>query len=123
MKTKSTGINKTTTNAQPADNRYWLKAGDIFTVDDVRVRRDAILDVDFTVVYCDFTKPAPAPIVYTRSPNIVRILHQPWSNGQTFRVGLLGLYKNRPILTLECLAKGIFGKLINAHIDNLVMRK
>ena len=115
--------NKNETNAQPADNRYWLKAGDIFTVDEVRFRRDAVYDVDFAIVFCDFTKSDPAPIVYTRADNIVRILRQPWSNGQTFKVGLLGVYKGRPILTLECLAKGVFGELINAHIDNLVSKQ
>ena len=102
-----------TPNAQPEEKEemYYLKSGDIFTVDAVKVMRSKLYANEIVKVLCAEGQQCPAPIVFSSSSRIVQVIKEPWAVGEQFIVVQNGVFNGYPVLSLQSMNKEIQAKI------------
>jgi hypothetical protein len=105
--------NETTQNAQTEEKEemYYLRSGDVFTVDAVKVMRSKLYSNEIAKVLCAEGQQCPAPIVFSSASQIVQVLKEPWAIGEQFIVVQKGLFKGFPVLSLQSMNKEIQAKI------------
>ena len=104
---------ETTPNAQTEEKEemYYLKSGDIFTVDAVKIMRSKLYSNEIAKVLCAEGQQCPEPIVFSSASQIVQVLKEPWAVGEQFVVVQKGMFKGYPVLSLQSMNKEIQAKI------------
>ena len=104
---------ETTPNAQREEKEemYYLKSGDVFTVDAVKIMRSKLYSNEIAKVLCAEGQQCPAPIVFSSASQIVQVLKEPWAVGEQFVVVQKGMFKGHPVLSLQSMNKEIQAKI------------
>ena len=90
---------------------YYLKSGDIFTVEMVKFIQSKLYANKIVKVLCASDAQCPAPVVFSSARKIVTILEEPWAVGEQFTVVQCGTFKGFPVLTLQSMNKEIQEKI------------
>ena len=105
--------NETTHNAQTEEKEEmcYLRSGDVFTVDAVKLMRSKLYSNEIAKVLCAEGQQCPAPVVFSSAAQIVQVLKEPWAIGEQFIVVQKGLFKGYPVLSLQSMNKEIQAKI------------
>ena len=101
----------TTAQTEEKEEMYYLKSGDVFTVDAVKFMRSKVYANEIAKVLCAESAQCPAPIVFSSASRIVQVLKEPWAVGEQFIVVQNGLFKGSPVLSLQSMNKEIQAKI------------
>lgn len=108
-------MEKTTNNpnAQPEEKEemYYLKSGDVFTVEAVKIIKSKMYANEIAKVLCDEKDQMPAAVVFSSAANIVPVLKEPWAIGEQFVVVQKGVFNNHPVLAVQSMNKEIQEKI------------
>ena len=104
---------ETNPNAQREEKEemYYLKSGDIFTVEMVKFIQSKLYANKIVKVLCASDAQCPAPIVFSSASQIVQVLKEPWAVGEQFVVVQKGMFKGYPVLSLQSMNKEIQAKI------------
>lgn len=108
--TKTETANKTA-QTEEHDEMYYLKSGDVFTVEMVKIIQSKLYANKIVKVLCASGTQCPAPAVFSSARKIVAVLSEPWAVGEQFTVVQCGTFKGFPVLTLQSENKEIQGKI------------
>ena len=102
-----------TKNAQSEEHTdmYYLKSGDVFTVEAVKVIKSKMYANEIVKVLCDDNFQHPASVVFSSAANIVPVLKESWACGEQFMVVQKGLFNEHPVLALQSMNKEIQEKI------------
>ena len=101
----------TTAQTEEHDEMYYLKSGDIFTVEMVKIIQSKLYANKIVKVLCASDAQCPAPVVFSSARKIVAVLSEPWAIGEQFTVVQCGTFKGFPVLTLQSMNKEIQAKI------------
>ncbi|MDD4422806.1 MAG: hypothetical protein PHD46_07200 [Eubacteriales bacterium] len=90
---------------------YYLKSGDIFTAEAVKILQSKLYANKIVKVLCSREEQSPEPVVFSSASKIVSILEEPWALGEQFEVVQCGTFKGFPVLTLQSMNKEIREKI------------
>ena len=106
-KTNETKIVQTEEHA----DMYYLKSGDVFTVEAVKTIKSKLYANEIVKVLCDVMCEHPAVVVFSSASNIVPILKEPWVIGEEFIVVQKGVFNEHPVLSLQSNSKEVQDKI------------
>ena len=114
--TENTEMTKTETantaaQTEEHDEMYYLKSGDVFTVEMVKLIQSKLYANKIVKVLCASDAQCPAPIVFSSASQIVQVLKEPWAVGEQFVVVQKGMFKGYPVLSLQSMNKEIQAKI------------
>ena len=114
--TENTEMTKTETantaaQTEEHDEMYYLKSGDVFTVEMVKLIQSKLYANKIVKVLCASGTQCPAPIVFSSASQIVQVLKEPWAVGEQFVVVQKGMFKGYPVLSLQSMNKEIQAKI------------
>lgn len=101
----------TTAQTEEHSDMYYLKSGDIFTVEMVKTIQSKLYANKIVKVLCASGTQCPAPVVFSSAAKIVSVLSEPWVVGEQFVVVQCGLFKGYPVLALQSMNKEIQEKI------------
>ena len=101
----------TTAQTEEHEEMYYLKSGDIFTVEMVKTIQSKLYANKIVKVLCGSGTQCPAPVVFSSAAKIVSVLSEPWAVGEQFVVVQCGLFKGYPVLALQSMNKEIQEKI------------